>query len=77
MEVIHLQGLNNMLTNNKQFEDYDEHIEHTQLLYVDANNLYGKAMCEYLPYSGIKLNNDILIDDDLNTTYESYIGYMV
>ena len=47
------------------------------MLYVDANNLYGKAMCEYLPYSGIKSNNDISIDDDLNTPYESYIGYMV
>ena len=34
-------------------------------------------MCEYLPYSDININNDILIDDDLSTPYESDIGYMV
>ena len=34
-------------------------------------------MCEYLPYSDIKINNDILIDDVLNTSDETDIGYMV
>ena len=34
-------------------------------------------MCEYLHSSGIQNTNDILIDDDLSTPYESDIGCMV
>ena len=34
-------------------------MESNYLLYVDANNLYGLAMGPHLPYSDIKLNNDI------------------
>ena len=39
--------------NNKYLEDYDEHIESTYLLYIDANNFYGHAMRQHLPYSDI------------------------
>ena len=63
--------------NNKHLEDYDENLESNYLLYIDANNLYGLAMCQYLPYSDIKLNNDILFDDGINTSDDSDIGYMV
>jgi hypothetical protein len=31
-------------------------------------------MCQHLPYSDIKLTNDILIDDVLNTPDDSDIG---
>ena len=41
--------------NNKSLDDYDEDIESTCLLYIDADNLYGQAMCQHLPYSNIKL----------------------
>jgi hypothetical protein len=34
-------------------------------------------MCEYLPYRYIEINNDISVDDVLNTSDESEIGYMV
>ena len=34
-------------------------------------------MCQCLPYSDIKLNNDILVDDGINTSNESDVGYMV
>ena len=34
-------------------------------------------MCQYLPYSDIKLNNDISHDDVIHTSNESDIGYMV
>ena len=54
-----------------------ENIEPTYLLGVDANTLYVLAMCQHLPYSDIKLNNDILFDDVINTSDESDIGYMV
>ena len=46
-------------------------------MYVHTNNLYSNAICEYLPYSDIRISNDILIGDVLNTSDESYIGYMV
>jgi hypothetical protein len=63
--------------NNKYLNDYDENIESKYGLYVDANNLYGLAICQHLPYSDIKSTNDILIDDVLNTPDDSDIGYMV
>ena len=28
------------------------------ILYVDANNLYGYAMCEYLPQANFRWNTD-------------------
>ena len=34
-------------------------------------------MCQHLPYSEIKLTNDILFDDVINTPDDSYIGYIV
>ena len=41
-------------SNHTHLEDYDDHVESTYLLYVDANNLYSLAMCQHLPYSDIK-----------------------
>jgi hypothetical protein len=41
--------------NNKYLNDYDENIESKYGLYVDANNLYGLAICQHLPYSDIKI----------------------
>jgi hypothetical protein len=63
--------------NNKYLDDYDENIESNYLLYVDANNLYGQAMCQHLPYGNIKIDNDILLDDVIDTPDDSDIGYMV
>ena len=33
---------------------YDEYKESKFILYLDANNLYGWAMSQYLPYGGFK-----------------------
>ena len=30
--------------------------EEKKILYIDANNLYGYAMCQYLPYDEIKID---------------------
>ena len=35
--------------NNKYMTNYDETKTDEYILYLDANNLYGYAMCEYLP----------------------------
>jgi hypothetical protein len=34
-------------------------------------------MCQHLPYSNIKIDNDILLDDVIDTPDDSDIGYMV
>ena len=34
-------------------------------------------MCHHLPYIDIKINNDILVDDVINTPDDSDIGYTV
>ena len=63
--------------NINNLQDYDEALASTYLLYVDANNLHGDAMCHHLPYSDIKLNNDIAFDDVIHTSDDSHLGYMV
>jgi hypothetical protein len=40
--------------NNPLVEDYNPDIDKNYILYLDANNLYGYAMNQPLPYSGFK-----------------------
>ena len=40
--------------NNPHVADYDPTKEHNYIMYYDANNLYGHAMSQPLPYSGFK-----------------------
>ena len=39
---------------NKYMSDYDGGKENIYIMYFDANNLYGWAMTQYLPYGGFK-----------------------
>ena len=48
-----------------------------KILYIDANNLYGWAMSESLPYDEIKHDNKVNLEDILNTRDDSDIGYFV
>ena len=48
-----------------------------KILYIDANNLYGWAMSQYLPYDDIKFDNKVKLEDILNTPDDSEIGYFV
>ena len=42
-------------------ENYDDTKESNYITYQDANNLYGWAMSENLPYDEVKINTDITI----------------
>ena len=43
--------------NNKYMTNYDETKEDSYIIYLDANNLYGHSMSQYLPISDFKWNN--------------------
>ena len=40
--------------NNKYMKQYDEKVPSKYIMYLDANNLYGWAMSQYLPTGGFK-----------------------
>ena len=40
--------------NNKYLKDYDSSLPSKYIIYLDANNLYGWAMTQYLPTGGFK-----------------------
>lgn len=44
--------------NNKYVNDYNPGEPENYLVYLDCVNLYGHAMCAYLPYSDFKLLNE-------------------
>ena len=48
-----------------------------KILYIDANNLYGWAMSESLPFDEIKFEKDICLNDILNAPDDSDIGYFI
>ena len=51
--------------NNKYMKDFDENAPEKHIMYLDANNLYGWAMSQYLPTGGFKwLNEEFLLLDD-------------
>ena len=48
-------------------KNYDISKESVFIMYLDANNLYGWAMAQYLPYGGFKWLTKKEIDEfDLN-----------
>jgi hypothetical protein len=55
--------------NNKYMKNYDKTKESKYLMYLDANNLYGWAMSQFLPYGGFKWTDVRNISDDSETEY--------
>ena len=56
--------------NNKYMKDYDKKKKPSYIQYLDANNLYSKAMTEKLPVRGFKWVNDFYqIDEDFVKDY--------
>ena len=53
-------------------ECYDSSKESKFIMYLDANNLYGWAISQYLPYGGFKWLNQKEIDKfDVNSIDEN------
>ena len=46
-------------------------------MYWDANNLYGWAMSQKLPFKDLKFNTEVTIEEILKTGDESDIGYII
>ena len=46
-------------------------------LYVDASNLCGWAMSEYLPYDEIGFDRNVKLEEILNNSDDSDIGYFI
>ena len=57
--------------NNKYMIDYDKKKKSSYIQYLDANNLYGKAMTEKLPVRGFRWMADISkMDEDFVRSYD-------
>ena len=65
--------------NNKYSPDFGKTKPEKWIVYVDMNNLYGKAMSQYLPYGKfkwVKVNNKV-INRVLNKSDNSLRGYFL
>ena len=65
--------------NNKYMKNHDKNKESTYLEYLDANDLYGFAMCKKLPVDGFKWVDDLSIfTEDFIKNYdeEDDTGYL-
>ena len=47
------------------------------IVYWGANNLYGSAMSEYLPYKDLRFDRFVELSDILKTADDNDIGYIV
>jgi len=69
-------AIRQMKANNKYCKNYNKDIESNYISYVDANNLYGGSMSDFLPYNLLDWC-DKSIEDIINTPDNSDIGYYV
>ena len=66
--------------NNRYLKYYDKNKESPNIVYVDANNLYGWAMLQKLPVDGFEWVEDLsVIDEDFIKNYDedSDVGYII
>ena len=56
---------------------YIQSDENKKILYIDANNLYGHSMSQPLPFDELKFDNNVILEDILNTPDDSNIGYFI
>lgn len=60
--------------NNKYLSTYDENKTQSYLMYYDANNLYGWAMSQPLPYKDFQW---VDVDTDFEVAPDSDVGYFL
>ena len=65
-------GISSVMGDRYIKSDYNK-----KILYIDAVNLYGHSMNQFLPYDEIKFTNNVTLEDILNTPDDSDIGYFV
>ena len=65
-------GINSVMGDRYVISD-----ENKKISYVDANGLYGHSMSESLPYDEIKFDDNVKLEDILNTPDDSDIGYFI
>ena len=63
--------------NNKYLPDFDVSKPSNYIMYWDANNLYGWAMSQKLPFKDLKFDTEVTIEEILKTGDESDIGYII
>ena len=64
--------------NNIYMKCYEQCKGNKYIMYLDANNLYGWAMSQYLPYSGFKwLNQKEIVKFCLNSIQSNSIGFIL
>ena len=76
-EDIILTFLNNIrgVVSSVKADRYVKSDENKKILYVDANNLYGWAMSEYLPYNENRFDRNVKLEEILNTPDDSDLRY--
>ena len=64
--------------NNKYMEElYDKTKPSSYINYLDANNLYGLAMCQKLPYKDIRWIQRQFTEDDIRNYSNFSTGYIL
>ncbi|XP_051176791.1 uncharacterized protein LOC127291633 [Leptopilina boulardi] len=63
--------------NNPYMTNYNENDETSYIVYFDANNLYGWAMVQSLPYGGFEWIENIDNNFDFNISDDGPIGYIL
>ena len=64
-------------SNNKYEADYDPTKQSSNLMFLDANNLYGWAMSQSLPYDDVKINTEVTLEQILETEDDNETGYII
>ena len=64
--------------NSKYLENYDPSNKPSNyIMYWDANNLYGWAMVQHLPYEGLSFVSHVSLSEILQTADDARYGYII
>ena len=63
--------------NKRYIDTFNEDLPENYIIYLDANNLYGWAMSEALPYKDIQFSNNTSLETILATPDDATTGYIL